>query len=174
MESAPTVRELMCPVDDFPKVTEQSFFFDIVMALEKARWDFRAELSSQTVLLVEDKDKNIVGKISQRDVVRALDPKHDKINGFKEKDSALWEYFLSTLCEKAWIIKAGDIYSKPDTTQTVGIDERIETVYHLFATTKHEYLYVIVNEKIVGLIRFYDIYKFICKKIYQCEKKSYL
>ena len=186
MNTMPSIRDLMCPADDFPKVSELTYFFDIVMALEKAQWDFRAELSKQTVLLVEDKDKNIVGKISPRDVVRALEPQYDKINSFNDdirfglpqvvesmkKDYFLWQEPFSNLCDKAWKIKASAIYSKPGATQSVDINERIENAFHLFVTTRHEYLYVIEDERIVGLLRFYDIYRYICKKIYLCEKKS--
>ena len=187
MDAMPTIRELMCPIDEFPKVTEQTFFFDIIMALEKARWDYRAELSRQTVLLVEDEDKHIVGKISPRNVIRSLEPQYDKINSFNDdirfglpqvvesmrKDYFLWQEPFSNLCDKAWKIKASDIYSKPGPTQSVNIDERIENAFHLFVTTRHEYLYVIENERIAGLLKFNDIYKFVCKKIYQCERKSY-
>lgn len=185
MDTMPSIRELMCPVDEFPKVSEQTYFFDIVMALEKAQWDFRAELAKQTVLLVEDNDKIIVGKISPRDVVRALEPQYDKIDSFTDdikfglpqvvesmkRDYFLWHEPFGNLCDKAWKIKARDIYRKPGPTQSIYIDERIEDAFHLFVTARHEYLYVIENENIVGLLKFHDIYKFICKKIYQCERK---
>ncbi|GAB6057432.1 CBS domain-containing protein [Desulfonatronum parangueonense] len=187
MDSMPTIRELTCPIDDFPKVSEHTFFFDIIMALEKAQWDFKAKISKQTVLLVEDKDKNIVGKISPRDVVRALEPQYDKTNSFtddirfglpqvvesKRKDYFLWQEPFANLCDKAWKITASDMYSRPRSTQSIDIDERIENAFHLFVTTSHEYLYVIENERVVGLLRFFDLYKIICKKIYQCERKSY-
>lgn len=186
MDAMPSIREMMCPVAEFPKIAEHAYFFDIVMALEKAHWDFRAEVVKQTILLVEDQEKNVIGKITPKDILRALEPQYDKIDVFSDdtrfglpqtvesmkKDYFLWHEPFSNLCEKAWKIKAHDIYCKPTSTQSIDINDRIENAFHLFVTTRHEYLFVVDKEYIIGLLRFYDIYKNICKKIYKCERKS--
>lgn len=186
MDTMPTIRELMRPVDEFPTISEHSFFFDIIMALEKTHGDNQADPSRPTALLVEDMGRNIIGIISPMDVVRALEPQYDKINSFKDdirfglpqvvesmkRDYFLWQEPFSDLCGKAWKIKAGDICGKPSSTQSMGINERMENAFHLFVTTRHEYIFVIENERVVGLLRFFDIYQFVCQKISLCAGKS--
>lgn len=186
MASTLTVRELMRPVDQFPRISDQAYFHEVISTLEKALEDYRSGKSKQRILLVEDRNGNIVGKISPKDVVRGLEPQYDKIDSFSDdirygvphiiqsmkKDYLLWQEPLGDLCRKASEIKAENLYRKPGQVQFVKITDSMDTAFHLFVTTKHDSLYVMDDETIIGLLRFSDVYRTICSIVHSCGIKS--
>lgn len=58
------VRELMRPVEEFPRISSQSTFMDAVDALEKAQQEFSSGKASQRILLVCDEEGWIVGSLT--------------------------------------------------------------------------------------------------------------
>lgn len=177
-----SIRELMSPVDHFPRISDQAFFHEVIMALEKAQEEFRAGKAKQRMLLVEDSNGQILGKISPVDVVRGLEPQYDKIDSFKDdiryglpqivesmkKDYMLWQEPLGDLCRKASEIKAEKIYNAPGPLQSVKLSDKMDAAFHLFVTTGHDSLYVMDGEKIIGLLRFSDVYRAISDTVKAC------
>ncbi len=49
------VRELMRPVEEFPRISNQATFMEAVDALEKAEQEFSSGKARQRILLVYDK-----------------------------------------------------------------------------------------------------------------------
>ncbi|WP_051822734.1 CBS domain-containing protein [Desulfonatronum thiodismutans] len=185
METTLQISELMRPVDQFPRISDQAFFYEVMQALEKANEEFLAGKAKQRILLVEDQSGSVVGKISPKDVVRSLEPQYDKIDSFKDdiryglpqivesmkRDYMLWQEPLSDLCSKAGEIKAERMVSKPGAVDSVKLTDRMDSAFHLFVTTGHDSLYVMDGENIVGLLRFSDIYTAICKVVSACGLK---
>ena len=182
METTLQISELMRPVDEFPRISDQTFFFEVMLALRTANEEYLAGAAKQRVLLVEAQDGHILGKISPKDVVRGLEPQYDKIDSFKDdiryglpqivesmkRDYMLWQEPLSDLCRKAGEIKAERMVVKPGPIDSVKLTDRMDTAFHLFATTGHDSLFVMDGEDIVGLLRFSDIYKAICQVVSAC------
>ncbi len=77
------VKELMRPVEEFPRISSQATFMEAVDALEKARQEFGSGKAPQRILLVYDKADRIVGKLSPMDVVKGLEPNYDRIDDLK-------------------------------------------------------------------------------------------
>ncbi|PTN32062.1 hypothetical protein C6366_17130 [Desulfonatronum sp. SC1] len=179
------ISEVMRPVDQFPRVSDQSYFYEVMQALEKANEEFLAGKIKQRILLVEDQSRTVVGKISPKDVVRGLEPQYDKIDSFKDdiryglpqivetmkRDYMLWQEPLSDLCRKAGEIKAERMIAKPGPLQSVKITDRMDSAFHLFVTTGHDSLFVMKDDNIVGLLRFSDVYTAICKVVQACGLK---
>lgn len=185
MEATLKISELMRPVDQFPRVSDQSYFYEVMQALEKANEEFLAGKIKQRILLVEDQSGSVVGKISPKDMVRGLEPQYDKIDSFKDdiryglpqivesmkRDYMLWQEPLSDLCGKAGEIKAERLISKPGPLHSVKLTDRMDTAFHLFVTTGHDSLFVMEEENITGLLRFSDVYTAICKVVQACGLK---
>ncbi|UCF84330.1 MAG: CBS domain-containing protein, partial [Desulfobacteraceae bacterium] len=97
------VKDLMVPLDEYATVSEEATLYDAVVALEKAQeaLDRTRYLYLHRAVLVFDKNNNIVGKIGQLDVLRALEPKYREMGdkqsitrfGFSQK-------FLQSLREQ--------------------------------------------------------------------------
>ena len=78
---AKTVKDLMVPLDEYATVSEDATLYDAVMALERAQeeLDRTRYMYLHRAILVLDKNRKVVGKVSQLDVLRALEPKYAKM-----------------------------------------------------------------------------------------------
>ena len=68
-------KELVIPLSEYATVTVGANLYEAVWALEKAQADLDHTRYRHRAILVLDEKKNVVGKMSQLDVLRALEPK---------------------------------------------------------------------------------------------------
>ena len=177
------VRELMRPVEEFPRISSQATLGEAVKALEKAQEDFISGRTSQRILLVNDEEGKIVGKISPMDVVRGLEPNYDNIDSLKnishyhlgesaldsiKEQFRLWHKPLSDLCKKAYAVKIANFARMPTPAHTVDADDKMDNAFHFFVVGQHDSLFVRSGEEIVGLLRFSDVYRHIAKTMKEC------
>lgn len=181
-----TIEELMRPLDQFPRISAQALFHDVMDALDQANAEYLSGVSKQRLLLVENNEGTILGKISPKDVLRSLEPQYDKINSFKDdirfglpqlvesmkRDYLLWQDPLGDLCRKAGEIRADRIMSRPGPVQSIKVSDRIDNAFHLFATTGHDSLYVTRDDEIIGVLRFSDIYSAVKKIVQACAPRQ--
>lgn len=181
-----TIQNLMRPVDQFPRISDQAYFHEAIKALEEAQKNFQAGKAKQRILLVENQDGVIVGKISPMDVVRGLEPRYDKIDSLADDirfglpqivqsmkdDYRLWQEPLANLCRKAGEIKVASMLNSPGPTQAVKISDSLDNAFHLFVTTHHDSLYVMDGGNIIGLLRFSDVYAAIRDVVKSCAMES--
>lgn len=181
-----TIQKLMRPVDQFPRISGRASFHEAIMALEKAQEEYRAGRGRQRILLVEGENGSIVGKLSPMDLVRGLEPKYDKIDSLKDDiryglpqivqsmkdDYRLWQEPLADLCRKAGEIKVESMLNTPGPAQAVDISDNMNDAFHLFVTTRHDSLYVMENDRIIGLLRFSDVYAAIREVVKACAISS--
>ena len=69
----------MVPLSHYAVIPKDATIFEAVMALEKTQLTFNQNSYLNRAILVEDSDGNIVGKLSQLDILRALEPKYAEI-----------------------------------------------------------------------------------------------
>lgn len=72
-------RDLMVTLDQCPRVSEEAVLRDAVLALEATRlrgdpWDYRPR-----VVLIQDKNNNVIGVLRQFEILKALEPKYDEL-----------------------------------------------------------------------------------------------
>ena len=79
-----TVKELMVPLAEYATVPEDATLYEIVLALEEAQQEFDQSRYRHRAVLVFDQKRQVIGKISQLDILKALEPKYEQI-----KDSPL-------------------------------------------------------------------------------------
>lgn len=178
-----TIRDLMTPKDAFPRISSQATLNEAIQALRRAQEAFLSGKQKQRILLVEDQNGVVLGKLSPMDVVRGLEPRYDKIDSIQEHirygvphivqsmkdDFRLWHEPLTDLCRKAGKIKIETFLNKPDPNHSVSIDDELDKAFHLFVTTRHDSLYVMDGEIIIGLLRFSDVYTAICEVATACN-----
>ena len=98
-----TVGDLMVPLDEYVTVSQETTLYDAVLALEKAQedFDYTRLLYRHRAILVYDDNKKIVGKVSQLDVLRALEPKYGEIGDMRKVSLAGFSpEFLKSLMER--------------------------------------------------------------------------
>jgi predicted transcriptional regulator len=177
------VKELMRPVKEFPRISNQSTFMEAVEALEKARQAFGSGKAPQRILLVQDEAGKIVGKLSPMDVVQGLEPSYDRIDSLKshsryrlaestleriKEEFRLWQRPLSELCTKAHDVKIENFVKLPSPDHMVNGEDKMDKAFHLFVVGRHDSLFVTEREEIVGLIRFSDVYRKIAQTMREC------
>jgi len=178
------VKDLMVPLADYATVSEDATLFEAVMALEQAQERFDRSRDRHRAVLVLDKDGRVVGKISQLDVLRALEPRYAAMGDFKgssrlgfsaefirsliEKYS-LWEKPLHDICRKASQIKVKTVMYSPTEGEYVEEDATLDKAIHQLVVGHHQSLLVTRGKEIVGIIRLTDVFREVCNMIKACE-----
>lgn len=181
-----TVEELMVPVDEYATVSKDATLFEAIMALEKAQelQDRKKYHYLHRGILVRDKNKKIVGRISQLDVLRALEPKYKQIGdtraisraGFSPQflrsmiqNYALCETSLIDMSGRGARIKVKDFMYTPEEGEYVESDARLCEAIHMLVIGHHQRLLVVSEGEIVGVLRLVDVFMKIFELMKQCE-----
>lgn len=167
------VRDLMVSTDRFPRISNLASFYEALTALETAQKKYLSGESEQRILLVEDDQGKIIGKLSPIDLLRGLETNYARVDAEKtfvrsglryawksmQKEYNLWENPFQDLCRKAGDVRPKDFIKPPSEEQTVGMDDTLVKCFHLFIMNRHDALFVMENDNIVGLLRFSDVYR---------------
>ncbi|MGD8284917.1 MAG: CBS domain-containing protein [Desulfobacterales bacterium] len=180
-----TVKDLMVPLSEYATVTEDATLYDAVLALEEAQENFEDKHTRyrHRAILMLDKHGNVVGKLSQLDVLRALEPKYqDMIQGqgsqrfgFTKKfmqsmleDYSLFANPLDDICRKAGEQPVKRFMHTPTEGEYVSEDASLEVAIHQLIMGHHQSLLVTRNEKIVGILRLTDVFAAVFHKMKEC------
>ena len=179
-----TVKDMMVPLTGFVSVSEDDSLFDAVQALEKA-FDIDEGMKSQRkAILVSGKDGKVVGKISQLDVIRALEPKYDQMDssramsrfGFNSKfigtmfeQFNLWNKPLDEICRKSARIKVSQFMYTLTKEEYVDQDASLNEAVHKLIIGSHQSLLVTKEKDIIGLLRLKDVFEKVCSRINACK-----
>ena len=183
------VESLMMPLEEYASVRDDASMYEAVEALEKAQEKFNSKdyFHLHRQLLVIDKNGNILGKISQLDVIRALEPKYSDMGdmrylsrtGFSEDfiksmmdKYALYDIPLDDMCKRAENLMVRDFMYTPNEGEYVKVDASLREAVHIFVMGEHQSLLVTRDEKIVGILRLTDVFKEIFQTMVSHMKKS--
>jgi len=178
------VREIMVSLSEYATVSEDATLFEAVMTLEKAQEKYEQSLYPHRAILIYNKKNKITGKISQLDVLRALEPKYEKIiesrslsrfgysNKFLESifnQYNLWENPLNDLCRKAGKLKVKNFMTIPAESEYITEDRNLDEAIHKFVMGNYQSLLVTREKEIVGILRLTDIFREISGEIKNCR-----
>ena len=181
-----TVKDLMVPIEEYATVSEKASLFEAVMTLEKAqeRLDRERYKYLHRAMLVYDKNRKIVGKISQLDVLSALEPKYATMEnvesisrgGFSPDllksilaDLALWDKPLKNICGKAARVKVKEFMHIPTEGEYIEEKASLEEAMHMLVMGRHQSLLVTRKGEIVGILRLTDVFMEIFRMMKLCE-----
>ncbi len=180
-----SVKELMVPLSEYATVTEDATLYDAVLALERAQENFEDKHARyrHRAILVLDKDGHVVGKLSQLDVLKALEPKYqDMIQGHgshrfgftKEfmrsllEDYSLFASPLDDICRQAGEQPVKKFMYTPTAGEYVSDDATLEVAIHQLIMGQHQSLLVTHGDKIVGILRLTDVFSAVFHKMKEC------
>ena len=178
------VRDLMVPLEEYATVSEDVTLFEAVMALEEAQLKHDEVHYKHRAILVFDKDKNIVGKLSQLDVLRALEPEYDRILDNQQTSRLgfspafiksmldkfqLWQRPLEDICRKAFHIKVKDIMYTPTRGEYVEESVSLNQAIHQLIVGHHQSLLVAKGQQIVGVLRLTDVFHEVINRMKICS-----
>ena len=173
------VKDLMVPLSGYATVSEDATLREAVLALKKAQAEFDQTRDRHRAILVYNKYNKIVGKISQLDVIHALEPKYDEMGdsnplsrfglsryGFSPKfmksmmtQFNLWDKSLEESCRVASKRKVKEIMYTPTMGEFVGDNASLSVAIHQLLLGQHQSLLVTHNKDIVGILRLTDVFR---------------
>lgn len=178
--NTPLVKEFMVQVNTFPRISITATLSGAVMALEHAQNEFTAGKREQHIVLVTDSDNKVVGKLSPIDIVRGLEPNYDKLvdeqaSAFlgdheyiiqsMKNQTTLWSKPLDDLCASAKDVLIRDFIQPLNLSQVIDQEETLNNAFHRFVMFKHDSLFVMHGQKLVGMLQFSDVYREIGRRI---------
>ena len=180
------IKDLMVPLEEYATVSEDATLFEAVSALESAQeaLDRERYLYLHRAVLVYDKNNNIVGKISQLDILKALEPKYEDLgdigrlsrSGFSPrflktmlKQESLWESPLRDICRKAGSFKVKTFMYTPTEGEYVAEDASLDEAIHLLVMGHHQSLLVTRGKEIIGILRLTDVFAEVFQIMRTCK-----
>lgn len=183
------VKDFMVPLADYATVSQDATLFEAVMALEETQNKFKSGNYWHQAVLVYDADKKIIGKISQLDVLRALEPQYDQMTDrsaltrfglSREYLKKMFEQFdllhkpLDHICRKASGLKVENFMYCPTEGEYIEEDASLNEAIHQLIIGSHRSLLVMggVQKQIVGILKLTDVFAEVCSIIKQCERPA--
>ena len=178
------VKELMVPLSEYATVPEGSTLFDAVLALEKAQEEFDHTKYKHRGVLILDKDKRVIGKLGQLDVLRALEPKDENSGEMNElsqfgfssnfvhklrKQLRLKAVPLKDLSSKASKLRVEDFMQTPTEGEFIEAEAYLDMAIMQLVTGRHISLLVTRNKEIIGILRMTDAFAAIFHIMKECE-----
>ncbi len=173
-----TLEELMVPLAEYATVSEDANILEAINALEDAQKAFDPKRYRHRAVIVLNKQKQVVGKISQHDIIQALEPKYKETKerkkgaldhfGFGRKfiesvsqQYSTWDKPLQNLYKKALEQKVKSFMYKPTEGEYIKVSATMNEAIHQLIIGKHHSLLVRNGSDIVGIVRLTDVFEFI-------------
>jgi len=179
------VKDLMVPLSEYATVSEDATLCDAMLALEKAQGEFDQTRYRHRAVLIYDKHQKIIGKLSQLDALKALEPKYKELQtdgttrhlGFSTKfiqgmldQFSLWATPLGDICRKGVDRKVKDFMYTPTEGEYVLEDASLDVAIHQLIIGDHQSLLVTDKAgKIVGVLRLSDVFAAVFHKLKECN-----
>jgi CBS domain-containing protein len=173
----------MVPLSKYATVKEDATLQEVAAALELAQTRFvRSRYPHRAVLVLNDLG-NVVGKVGQIDILRAMEPKYDELDqpssrlhtGFSREfmkslmeRHQLWQETLQDICSKAADRKVNTFMVTPSEGEFVDESASLDEAIHHLVMGHHQSLLVIRQDKIVGILRLTDVFETVSNIIRQC------
>lgn len=181
--NAQPIEKLMVPLAEYATASEDATLYDAVLALEKAQAGFAPRRYPHRAVMVLDAQGHVVGKISQTDVLRALESKYETLlaseslthtgmtrsflKSLMEKYS-LWGGALHDICKKAAVQRIKDFIRAPGDGEYIDVDATLDEAMHQLVVGGYQSLLVRREGAIVGLLRLTDVYTAVSASIKSC------
>ena len=184
------VKDLMVPLAEYATVPETATLLEAVKALKKAQAAFGKQRDRHRAILVIDANNHIVGKLSQHDVLEALEPNYKEMRNQSEDGAIhrlglsdaffqktleqyhLWENALEGLCRKAIDLKVKRVMYTPDKGEFVKQSATMDEAIHRLIIGRHHSLLVTADRdprEIVGVLRLSDVFEVVGDSMLECE-----
>jgi len=170
-----SIKELMIPLEEYATVSEDATLADAIVALEYAQKTYcRAKYRHRAILVLDHDHSQPIGKISQIDALKALEPKYKEIQGRDTRGTfrhfsrmflnsmieyhRLFEGALEDLRKMAATIHVHDFMHSLSAEECIDENATLDQAVHLLIMGHQQSLLVSRNGKIVGILRLTDVF----------------
>jgi len=174
----------MIPLSEYKTISQKASLYDAALALATSQKEFHLSPDRPRTIVVRE-DSRFVGIIGQHDLLRALEPRYRDIglsrkstlSGFSTKflrsmlaAYKLWDKPLSNLCQKAFHVKVKDFMEIPAEGECISEDATLDEAIHQLIMAKHDSLFIMRGNDIIGILRLMDVFKEVEKTIESCKR----
>jgi CBS domain-containing protein len=179
-----SVKDLMVPLSEYATVPKDSTLFDAVTALEQAQAEFDATRYRHRAVLVLDENQQVVGKLSQLDVLRALEPKYTEMLGTNQTHHRIgftktfmksildqykmWDSPLNDICRKAGGCPISSVMHTPTEGEYIDEGAALDEAIHQLVMGDHQSLLVTRDKEITGILRLTDVFAAVFHAMKHC------
>lgn len=181
--NAQTIEQLMVPLAEYATASEEATLYEAVVALEKAQIRFDPARYRHRAVLVLDAKGHVCGKISQTDILRALEPKYETL---LERESLahtgmtrafmkslmeqyhLWGGAMHDICQKAAVQRIKDFMRLPSDGETIEAAASLDEAIHQLVVGGYQSLLVQRDGVFIGILRLTDVFAAVSKAIKSC------
>jgi CBS domain-containing protein len=171
------VKNLMVSLEDYAAVSQDATLREAVLALDEAQQRLHRDRHPHRAVLVLDAGDRVIGKLSQWDFIRALEPRYNEIVDFNSlvrfgfstrfirsmvDDQGLWQTPLENLREKGSQIRVRDVMYTPAEGEYVQEDTTLDEAIHQLVIGRHQSLLVTRDSVVVGVLRLSDVFTALC------------
>ena len=177
------VVDLMVPLSEYATVSEDATLYEAVLELEKAQEEFDHTRYRHRAILVMDRDGKVVGKLTQLDALKALEPKYgDMLDrrqshhlGFSKefmksmlKEYRLFDNSLEDICRKAGEQNIKKHMRRPSDGEFIEENASLDVAIHQLVLGNHQSLLVLRQGAILGILRLTDVFAAVYHTMREC------
>ena len=163
----------MVPVADYAVVPDTATLEEALIALENEHRSHNGGPYRHQSLIVVDYDQHVVGRISQIDIMRALEPKYKEMGDSKKlglsglsarmlvtirESFGLYEWPIETIPDVIAAIDVADVMQVPTEGEFVAATDTLNIAMHRIVMGHHHSLLVTKGKRIVGILRSTDVF----------------
>jgi hypothetical protein len=178
-----TVKDLMVPLKEYATVPKEATLREAVQALEKAQMTLDPSRHKHRAILVLDEDGKVVGKLTMKDILVAIEPNYGKVEGMDVlkrsgyspdlikdmlEDHALWVEPLELICKRAAGVKLSDFIQAPSEDEYIDENATLGEATHHLVIGPYLSLLVTRGDAVAGILRLSDVFSKICEIIKSC------
>ena len=167
------VKSIMVPVADYAVVPDTANLEEAFIALENEHKSHDGGPYRHQSLVVVDANQHVVGRISQIDIMRALEPKYKELgdsqklglSGLSAKmlisireSFGLYEWPIETIPDVIAAIDVVDVMQVPTEGEFVTETDTLNIAMHRIVMGHHHSLLVTKGKRIVGILRSTDVF----------------
>ena len=177
------VKDIMTPLSEYKTISVEATLYEAALALDKAQTEFELDPKRHRVLLIADGSGKVLGKLSQLDVLRALEPKGNNIEESRSlwrfgvsrdylrpmlRECRFWDKPLIDICREAGNLKVRRLLHAPAEGESVDENASLTDAIHQLALEHHQSLLVTRGKEIVGILRQKDMFKEVVETLSVC------
>ena len=162
----------MVPVADYAVVPETATLKEALMALENDKKRYKDGPYRHQSIVVVDSNQHVVGRLSQIDIMRALEPRYKKVGDMTSGLAGLTSQMLATIREefRLWErpiealpaiineLEVANVMQIPTEGEFVMETDTLNIAMHRIVMGHHHSLLVTQGKLIVGILRSTDVF----------------
>lgn len=169
----PKIKDLMVPRTEYATVSHTATLWETMRSLENAKKKYDDRPYRHRSVLVLNDAGRVVGKVSQVDIMRALEPNYQSIGsdislsrfGFSagfiasmESQYHLWKRSVDKIMDDLDRIRVTEVMYKPADHERIKASDELTTAIHHFVMGRHQALLITERKRVIGILRSTDAY----------------